>query len=100
ITLPASTAKGVALAALTTTLGFGSLMVSGHQGTFSLGLLATVGSLSVLLASLSILPAFLRLVENTSRRQPAFRPYLSLGRWLSRAIRKKDHEKAALDLDH
>jgi hypothetical protein len=100
ITLPASTAKGVALAALTTTLGFGSLMVSGHQGTFSLGLLATVGSLSVLLASLSILPAFLRLVENTSRRQPAFRPCLNLGRWLSRAIRKKDHEKAALDLDH
>jgi hopanoid biosynthesis associated RND transporter like protein HpnN len=72
ITLPASTAKGVALAALTTTLGFGSLMVSGHQGTFSLGLLATVGSLSVLLASLSILPAFLRLVEKTSYRRPAF----------------------------
>jgi uncharacterized protein len=63
ITLPASTAKGVALAALTTTVGFGSLMVSGHQGTFSLGLLATVGSLSVLLASLSILPAFLSLLE-------------------------------------
>ena len=63
ITLPASTAKGVLLAALTTTVGFGSLMVSGHQGTFSLGLLATVGSLSVLLASLSVLPAFLRLVD-------------------------------------
>ncbi len=63
ITLPASTAKGVALAALTTTAGFGSLMVSGHQGTFSLGLLATVGSLSVLLASLSVLPAILRLLE-------------------------------------
>jgi len=100
ITLPASTAKGVALAALTTTLGFGSLMVSGHQGTFSLGLLATVGSLSVLLTSLSILPAFLRLVERTYRRQPAFQPYLSLGRWLRLVTRKKDHEKAALDLDH
>ena len=99
ITLPASTAKGVALAALTTTLGFGSLMVSGHQGTFSLGLLATVGSLSVLLASLSILPAFLRLVEHTYSREPAFRPYFSLGWWLSAAIRKKAHEKAALDLD-
>ena len=74
-------------------------MVSGHQGTFSLGLLATVGSLSVLLASLSILPAFLRLVENASSRQPAFRPYLSLGRWLPNVVRKKDHEKAALDLD-
>jgi hopanoid biosynthesis associated RND transporter like protein HpnN len=75
ITLPASTAKGVLLAALTTTVGFGSLMVSGHQGTFSLGLLATVGSLSVLLASLSVLPAFLRLVEKraaSSRTQPRF----------------------------
>jgi len=100
ITLPASTAKGVALAALTTAVGFGSLMVSGHQGTFSLGLLATVGSLSVLLASLSILPAFLRLVERTYRRQPAFQPYFTLGRWLPYRIRKKDHEKAALDLDN
>ena len=100
ITLPASTAKGVALAALTTTLGFGSLMVSGHQGTFSLGLLATVGSLSVLLASLSILPAFLRSVERGYHRKPAFRPYLSLGQWLHLVTRKKDHEKAALDLDN
>jgi hopanoid biosynthesis associated RND transporter like protein HpnN len=97
ITLPASTAKGVALAALTTTLGFGSLMVSGHQGTFSLGLLATVGSLSVLLASLSILPAFLRLVERGYDRQPSLRPYLSLGRWLQTLVRKKNHEKTALD---
>jgi uncharacterized protein len=100
IALPASTAKGVALAALTTTVGFGSLMVSGHQGTFSLGLLATVGSLSVLLASLSILPAFLRLVERSYHRQPSFQPYLTLGRWLGQMIRKKNHEKAALDLDH
>jgi predicted RND superfamily exporter protein len=99
ITLPASTAKGVALAALTTTLGFGSLMVSGHQGTFSLGLLATVGSLSVLLASLSVLPAFLRVVKRTYR-QPTFQPYLNLGRWLYQVIRKRNHEKAALDLDH
>jgi hopanoid biosynthesis associated RND transporter like protein HpnN len=71
ITLPASTAKGVLLAALTTTLGFGSLMVSGHRGTFSLGLLATVGSLSVLLASLSIFPACLRLLRSHA---PALSP--------------------------
>lgn len=63
ITLPAGTAKGVLLAALTTAVGFGSLMISGHRGTFSLGLLSTVGSLCVLLAALSILPAFLRLVR-------------------------------------
>jgi hypothetical protein len=63
LTLPASTAKGVALAALTTTVGFGSLMVSGHQGVFSLGLLATVGSLSVLMGALTFLPALLRVWE-------------------------------------
>ena len=97
ITLPASTAKGVALAALTTTVGFGSLMVSGHRGTFSLGLLATVGSLSVLLASLSILPAFLRLMERGDGRHPAFQPYLSLGRWLHHLLRKKTDEKTVLD---
>jgi len=43
ITLPASTAKGIALASLTTAFGFGSMMISGHRGTFSLGLLSTVG---------------------------------------------------------
>jgi hopanoid biosynthesis associated RND transporter like protein HpnN len=63
ITLPANTAKGILLAALTTALGFGSLMISGHRGTFSLGLLSTIGSLCVLLAALSILPALLRLLR-------------------------------------
>jgi len=65
ITLPASTAKGVLLAALTTALGFGSLMISGHRGTFGLGMLSTVGSLCVLLAALSILPALLRLLKKS-----------------------------------
>jgi hopanoid biosynthesis associated RND transporter like protein HpnN len=98
ITLPTSTAKGVALAALTTTLGFGSLMVSGHRGTFSLGLLATVGSLSVLLASLSVLPAFLRLVRKSYiPRRPAFHPTMGLGWWSHHFHRKVPNEKAALD---
>ena len=61
LTLPASTAKGVVLAALTTTVGFGSLMVSGQWGVFSLGLLATIGALSVLLGGLTFLPAVLKL---------------------------------------
>uniref|UniRef100_A0A7V6A0P1 Membrane transport protein MMPL domain-containing protein n=1 Tax=Desulfobacca acetoxidans TaxID=60893 RepID=A0A7V6A0P1_9BACT len=78
ITLPASTAKGVALAALTTTVGFGSLMVSRDRGVFSLGLLATIGSLSVLLASLTILPAFLHVMGNRLRPS-AFRFYSLLG---------------------
>lgn len=91
ITLPASTAKGVAVAALTTAVGFGSLMLSGHRGTFSLGLLSTVGALSVLLAALSIFPAFLRLLN---RRQAAVHqmevpPILGLKRWLWHHLRKE-----------
>jgi hopanoid biosynthesis associated RND transporter like protein HpnN len=99
ITLPASTAKGVALAALTTTVGFGSLMVSGHQGVFSLGLLATIGSLSVLLASLSVLPAVLRLVQKNyeDHHLPQGVPTLGPGRWIFHLARKKHHEKTALD---
>jgi uncharacterized protein len=90
ITLPASTAKGVLLSALTTTVGFGSLMISGHQGTFSLGLLATVGSLSVLLASLSILPAFLRLLQKQAAAPaPYVNPALSVKRWLFYLVGKE-----------
>ncbi|MGA8570973.1 MAG: MMPL family transporter [Desulfobaccales bacterium] len=98
IALPASTAKGVALAALTTTVGFGSLMISGHEGIFSLGLLATVGSLSVLVASLIILPAFLRLWEKDY--EPGQLPlahHLGLRHWLRHYLRKESHEKTTLD---
>jgi predicted RND superfamily exporter protein len=87
ITLPASTAKGVALAALTTTVGFASLMISGHRGVFSLGLLATVGSISVLLASLSVLPAFLRLMENRgAKTASSFLCLQMVGRWLHQLL--------------
>lgn len=90
IALPAGTAKGVLLAALTTAVGFGSLMVSGHQGTFSLGLLATVGSLSVLLASLSVLPAFLRLVEKQEEvHRTHLKPALTFKRWLLLLVGKE-----------
>ena len=90
ITLPASTAKGVLLAALTTTVGFGSLMVSGHQGTFSLGLLATVGSLSVLMASLSVMPACLRLVnKHAAARKTQPRPAFEFKRLLFLLVGKE-----------
>ncbi len=72
ITLPVSTAKGVALASLTTTVGFGSLMISSHRGTFTLGLLATVGSLCVLWASLRVLPAILQTAEHKIKPPPTF----------------------------
>jgi hopanoid biosynthesis associated RND transporter like protein HpnN len=91
ITLPASTAKGVMLSALTTAFGFGILMISGHRGVFSLGLLAALGSLSVLLAALSVMPAFLRLVERDKKAaaQPAANHLQGLRRWLSQTVKKE-----------
>ena len=62
--LPFSTGKGVILAALTTTIGFGTLMISNHMGIFSLGFVAWVGSICVLAAALLILPAILSLMAN------------------------------------
>jgi len=57
--LPWSTGKGVILAALTTTVGFGTLMISRHQGIFSLGFVAWSGSLCVLATAIFVLPAIL-----------------------------------------
>jgi hopanoid biosynthesis associated RND transporter like protein HpnN len=62
--LPRSTGMGVILAGLTTTVGFGSLTISEHQGIHSLGLLTTVGSLSILAAAVLFLPALLELLTN------------------------------------
>ncbi len=70
--VPFSTAKGVVLAGLTTTVGFGSLMISHHSGIFSLGLLATVGSISTLAAAVFFLPALFR--AGTLRRGFGKRP--------------------------
>ena len=65
--IPASTGKGVALASLTTIVGFGSLMISGHRGVHSLGLLLTLGTGCVLVASLTVLPGVLRLFAGRRR---------------------------------
>lgn len=54
-----STGRAVFLSATTTMVGFGSLMVASHQGIFSLGFLLSVGVGSILLASLTVLPALL-----------------------------------------
>ena len=62
--LPFSTGKGVILAALSTTVGFGALMVSEHRGIFSLGFVAWEGSLCVLLAAIIILPAILTFMSS------------------------------------
>jgi hypothetical protein len=57
--IPLSTFKGVLLAALTTTVGFGMLMISHHRGIFSLGFVAWAGSLCVLVAAVLLLPSLL-----------------------------------------
>ena len=54
-----STGRAVFLSATTTMVGFGSLMVASHRGIFSLGFLLSVGVGSILLASLTVLPALL-----------------------------------------
>ena len=96
--LPASTAKGVALAALTTTVGFGELDGFRTPGHLQPGAAGDGGSLSVLVASLIILPAFLRLWEKDY--EPGRLPlahHLGLRQWLHHYLRKKPDEKATLD---
>ncbi len=69
--LPRSTALGVILAGFTTTVGFGSLCISSHQGIFSLGLLTTVGSLAILAAAIFLLPALLYFLDNPNKTRQA-----------------------------
>ncbi len=65
--LPKSTGQAVVFSALSTIVGFGSLMISHHRGIFSIGLLLTCGVGSVLLASLTVLPSLLALLSARGR---------------------------------
>jgi hopanoid biosynthesis associated RND transporter like protein HpnN len=66
--LPRSIGKGVTLSSLTTMVGFGSLMIAHHRGAFSIGLLVTLGVGSVLVVSLTLLPALLTLAAKRPSR--------------------------------
>ena len=59
--LSKSTGQGVVMSSFATMIGFGSLMVANHRGIHSLGLLLTLGIGSSLLASVTLLPAMLKL---------------------------------------
>lgn len=63
-----ATGQGIMVAALTTILGFGTLMISQHRGLASLGLALTLGVTSCMLTSLVFLPALLRML---SERRPS-----------------------------
>ena len=56
-----STGQAVLLSSLTTMIGFGSMMVANHYGVFSLGMVLTLGVFNCLIASITFLPALLKL---------------------------------------
>ena len=58
-----STGKAVILSSLTTMIGFGSLMVASHRGIHSIGVLLTIGVGCCMIASLTILPAILKITR-------------------------------------
>ena len=66
--LGSSTGRGVLVAALTTVLGFGTLMISNHQGMASLGLALALGVTFCMVAALVWLPAILRLLDERALR--------------------------------
>jgi len=55
--LETSTATSVTLSSLTTLLAFGSLMLAQHHGIASLGQIMALGTFSILIATIFILPA-------------------------------------------
>ena len=59
--LARTTGVGIAVAALTTVLGFGSLMTATHRGFASLGLVLALGVTFCMIAALVLLPAILSL---------------------------------------
>jgi predicted exporter len=59
----AHSGKALILSALTTMIGFGSLMLSVHRGVFGLGLVTSLGILLCLLATLVLLPALVAIVQ-------------------------------------
>jgi hypothetical protein len=61
------TGKAIVLAALSTSVGFGSMALSHYPGLRSMGLVAIFGAVGTALVAITLLPAFLALVQ---RREP------------------------------
>lgn len=59
--LASTTARAVFYSALTTTVSFGTLALSSHQGVASLGLVLTLGMVLTVVSNLVVLPALLSL---------------------------------------
>jgi hypothetical protein len=72
--------RGVLIKALTTVLGFGTLVIARHRGMASLGLTLTLGVTFCMIAALVWLPALLRLLDERQRKATAAPRVLRLDR--------------------
>ncbi|MCC7087391.1 MAG: MMPL family transporter [Pirellulales bacterium] len=79
-----ATAVAVMVDALTTIIGFGSLMIASHRGLQSLGRVLTLGVAACTVASMWVLPAVLAWL---TRKRP-------LIPWVADAVESYDHESA------
>ena len=62
--LSSTTARAVFYSALTTTVSFGTLALSSHQGVSSLGVVLTIGMFLTVVSNLVVLPALITLRQN------------------------------------
>jgi predicted RND superfamily exporter protein len=58
-----STGRAVMLSALTAIIAFSSMLIGSHRGIRSLGLVMTIGVITCLIASLTLLPALLEIAR-------------------------------------
>lgn len=65
--LSSSTPKAVLLSALTTIGSFGTLAISAHQGTASMGILLSLAIVMILVATLLVLPGLLIWIEKAQK---------------------------------
>lgn len=65
--LKTTTPRAILLSALTTLGSFGSIMLSGHPGTSSMGVLLTISIVLSMVAILVVLPALIALLPNAQR---------------------------------
>jgi len=66
--MASDTGSAVLLAGLTTVAGFGSMAFSSYRGLASLGVVTSLGVLSCVILTITLLPAFFRLYEKTHNR--------------------------------
>ena len=63
-----TTPRAILLSALTTLGSFGSIMLSGHPGTSSMGVLLTISIILSMVAILVVLPALITLLPSAQRQ--------------------------------